>query len=241
MLNTNYCCRFRARDCTFLEWQNVEDPLRGYLMSNFGIATAHQYDSMYDNTSIVQGKLSFYPPSFHLSSMVVVFSIPTIEQDQFFFADENGNFGASDQLDGTNVPIYRRNQGLGLLLTSSTVLDYVRFFFHFVHATTGSFRIVEAPEDIPWKLGAGRAIKDDVNSLLLPLTFRGMSSKGLFHTAGTIIFRDALIKTDIFTASRALDNIAVNSEDWSSSFLLGQSAVEIDKILMEDLPIIVPR
>jgi AAA+ superfamily predicted ATPase len=51
-------------------------------------------------------------------------------------------------LDGTSAPIHETNESESLILTDETVEDYVRFFFFFVRSDSGTFVLIESPEDI---------------------------------------------------------------------------------------------
>ena len=166
-------------------------------------ATEGEFKSESTNVSIMTADLSFYT-----DMKLVSFSVPRVSQDQLFI-EYGRELLTNFQLNGTNDSIYRINDQFGLILTPKSQNDYIRFFFHFVRGLLGAFHIVETGDDVPWATDADEGIKQEVESLLLPLTHRGLGPSGLFSNTATVIFKDTLFKTDILVASRAIEGVAI--------------------------------
>ncbi len=141
------------------------------------------------------------------------------------------------QLDGTNEPIYAYNEANGATLAGAAAFDYLRFFFHFVRGRLGCFHIVENIGDSLWCPDTPDSIKTEVAAILMPLTARGAHRSGLLRYTATVVFKNALFKTDIYLAPRPVDNAILPGDDAQQHFSLGQAALHGEDLLMEDLPV----
>lgn len=138
-------------------------------------------------------------------------------------------------LDGTNEPIYRLSEGTPPLLTAETAPLYARFFFHFVRGQLGYFVIVETLDDIPWADTASPDDKADIAACLIPLTLLGKDAQACLCLTGTVLFRNALFRTNIAIATRAITRL-IDHEP--VELARAQIALENETLLREDLPIL---
>ncbi|BBB91662.1 MAG TPA: hypothetical protein PKA28_09155 [Methylomusa anaerophila] len=108
--------------------------------------------------------------------------------------------GDARLLNWTNAPIYLLNEDGAFKLTIETVIDYAKFFFYFVRGDLGMFIIVEKPQDLVWLPEAMEEEKAAVENLLMPVTYKGIDEKNRYVLSCTIIFKDALFRSDIIIA-----------------------------------------
>src|ERR1700722_16080081 len=97
----------------------------------------------------------------------------------------------------TNEPIYSVNERAPIKLDRKTVIPYAKFFFHYVRGQLGRFIIVEKPEEVVWLPNANEKEKADVASRLMPVTYKGIGRDNLYTLTATVVFKNALFKTDI--------------------------------------------
>ena len=139
------------------------------------------------------------------------------------------------EIDGTNEPIYSHNERQPPLLLAQTAALYARFFFHFVRAQGSYFKIVQNLQDIAWASGATETDLIETAAFLLPLTYLGEDTDGCMHLTTTVLFRNALFRTNIVIATRALTRKNGNEEIELGP---GEIALENEVLLIENLPII---
>jgi hypothetical protein len=134
----------------------------------------------------------------------------------------------------TNEPIYKVNELAPIILDRKTVIPYAKFFFHYVRGQLGRFIIVEKPEDVRWLPNANDKEKADVAAKLMPVTYKGIGRDNLFTLTATVIFKNALFKTDIKIAP---DQMEVFDADlgMNENFTLGQMKLTNEELLLEDL------
>ena len=134
----------------------------------------------------------------------------------------------------TNEPIYRVNDKAPIKLDRKTVVPYAKFFFHYVRGQLGRFIIVEKPEEVVWLPSATAEEKQKVNEKLLPLTYKGIGRDNLFTLTGTVVFKNALFRTDIKIAPMEMD--AFDAEmDENEHFTIGQMKLTNEELLLEEL------
>jgi hypothetical protein len=136
----------------------------------------------------------------------------------------------------TNEPIYRVNDKAPIKLDRKTVVPYAKFFFHYVRGQLGRFIIVEKPEEVVWMASASDEEKQKVNEKLLPLTYKGIGRDNLFTLTGTVVFKNALFRTDIKIAPLEMDahDPDVNENE---HFTIGQMKLTNEELLLEELSI----
>ncbi|TVM32142.1 hypothetical protein [Oceanidesulfovibrio marinus] len=139
-------------------------------------------------------------------------------------------------LDGTNEPIYRVNQCALIQIEDATVVAYAKFFFHFVRGKLGSFMIVEKPEDVVWQSDTPQKQKDEVNALLMPVANNGIGEDNFYSLTATIIFKNALFRTDIKIAPFSMEATGPRS-DIVTTFSTGDMILCNEKVLLEGLPV----
>jgi hypothetical protein len=137
-------------------------------------------------------------------------------------------------LDWTNEPIYSVNERAPIKVDRKTSLSYARFFFHFVRGQLGRFIIVEKPEEVTWLSNATDKEKADVASRLMPVTYKGIGRDNLITLTATVVFKNALFKTDIKVAPFEMDvfDPELNAPE---HFTIGQMKLTNEDLLLEDL------
>ena len=142
--------------------------------------------------------------------------------------------GTTSVLNWTNEPIYSVNEEAPIKLDRKTIVPYAKFFFHYVRGQLGRFIIVEKPEEITWLSNATDKEKADVNSRLMNVTYKGIGRDNLFTLTATVIFKNALFKTDIKVAPYEMD-VFDPETNAPEHFTLGQMKLTNEELLLEDL------
>jgi hypothetical protein len=144
--------------------------------------------------------------------------------------------GDVNLMNWTNEPIYRVNDKAPIKLDRKTVVPYAKFFFHYVRGQLGRFIIVEKPEEVSWMASATEEEKQKVNEKLLPLTYKGIGRDNLFTLTGTVVFKNALFRTDIKIAPMELDAHDADADE-NEHFTIGQMKLTNEELLLEELNI----
>jgi hypothetical protein len=141
----------------------------------------------------------------------------------------------------TNEPIYSVNERAPIKLDRKTVIPYAKFFFHYVRGQMGRFIIVERPEEVVWLPSAKNQEKADVAARLLPVTYKGIGRDNLFTLTATVVFKNALFKTDIKVAPYEMDVFDPESGA-PEHFSIGQMKLTNEDLLLEELnvPVLPP-
>ncbi len=142
--------------------------------------------------------------------------------------------GDAGLMNWTNEPIYAVNERAPIKIDRKTCLPYARFFFHFVRGQLGRFIIVEKPEEVVWLANANDEEKKEVNSRLMPLTYKGIGRDNLITLTATVVFKNALFQTDIKIAPFEMDvfDAELNAPE---HFSIGQMKLTNEDLLLEDL------
>lgn len=144
--------------------------------------------------------------------------------------------GDPNLMNWTNEPIYRVNDKAPIKLDRKTIIPYAKFFFHYVRGQLGRFIIVEKPEEVNWMAAATDEEKKKVNEKLLPVTYKGIGRDNLFTLTGTVVFKNALFRTDIKVAPMEMDAYDGELEE-NEHFTIGQMKLTNEELLLEDLNI----
>lgn len=134
----------------------------------------------------------------------------------------------------TNEPIYSVNERAPIKLDRKTCVPYSKFFFHYVRGQLGRFIIVEKPEEVVWLANASDKEKADVVSRLMPVTYKGIGRDNLYTLTATVIFKNALFKTDIKIAPYEMDVYDAERGE-PEHFSVGQMKLTNEDLLLEDL------
>ena len=134
----------------------------------------------------------------------------------------------------TNEPIYAVNERAPIKIDRKTCLPYARFFFHYVRGQLGRFIIVEKPEEVVWLANATDKEKAEVNERLMPVTYKGIGRDNLITLTASVVFKNALFKTDIKIAPFEMDvfDPELNAPE---HFTIGQMKLVNEDLLLEDL------
>jgi len=134
----------------------------------------------------------------------------------------------------TNEPIYAVNERAPIKLDRKTAVPYSKFFFHYVRGQLGRFIIVEKPEDVVWLSNATDKEKAAVAEKLMPVSYKGIGRDNLFTLTATVVFNNALFKTDIKIAPYEMD--VFDAELGAPEhFTIGQMKLTNEDLLLEDL------
>ncbi len=134
----------------------------------------------------------------------------------------------------TNEPIYEVNEKAPIKLDRKTLVAYARFFFHYVRGQLGRFIIVEKPEEVVWLDNATDKEKADMAAKLLPVTYKGIGRDNLFTLTATVVFKNALFKTDIKIAPYEMDVFDAEA-GVPEHFTIGQMKLTNEELLLEEL------
>jgi hypothetical protein len=134
----------------------------------------------------------------------------------------------------TNEPIYSVNERAPIKIDRKTCIPYARFFFHYVRGQLGRFIIVEKPEEVVWLGNANDKEKAEVAQRLIPITYKGIGRDNLITLTATVVFKNALFKTDIKVAPFEMDvfDPEINAPE---HFTIGQMKLTNEDLLLEDL------
>lgn len=111
-------------------------------------------------------------------------------------------------LNWTNEPIYALNEKAPIVLTETTVADYVRFFFTYVRGRHGRFIITESVEDVTWRDEPPPAARKAIGKMLEPLHIQERGSAGDFKLVARMMFKDSLFKTTVNVQANGLVNLS---------------------------------
>ena len=185
-----------------------------------------------------QARLPFYTSH----SLIAIADTRLPEPNEHYFLWRPGS--PAVRLDWTNEPIYRTNEVDGMRLVRSTIVDYVRFFYHFVRGQLGRFQIVEHVDQVPWlaeadarERGLEQIEKAGIN--IGPVRYFGLSDAHDLHILqAEMVFNSALFRTDILVApyrTRFRD-----PEDGEiETFTPGMQKLRNEVLLTEGMPVIV--
>jgi hypothetical protein len=137
-------------------------------------------------------------------------------------------------LNWTNEPIYSVNERAPIKLDRKTAVPYAKFFFHYVRGQLGRFIIVEKPEEVVWLANANAKEKAEVAQRLMPVTYKGIGRDNLFTLTASVVFKNALFKTDIKIAPYEMD--VFDAELGAPEhFTIGQMKLTNEDLLLENL------
>ena len=134
----------------------------------------------------------------------------------------------------TNEPIYSVNERAPIKVDRKTCVPYAKFFFHYVRGQLGRFIIVEKPDEVVWLSNASDKEKADVASRLMPVTYKGIGRDNLMTLTATVVFKNALFKTDIKLAPFEMD-VFDPELGAPEHFTIGQMKLTNEDLLLEDL------
>jgi len=142
--------------------------------------------------------------------------------------------GDASLMNWTNEPIYAVNERAPIKIDRKTCLTYARFFFHYVRGQLGRFIIVEKPEEVVWLANANAEEKAEVNKRIMPVTYKGIGRDNLITLTASVVFKNALFKTDIKIAPFEMDvfDPELNAPE---HFTIGQMKLTNEDLLLEDL------
>lgn len=136
----------------------------------------------------------------------------------------------------TNEPIYGVNEKAPIKLDRKTLVLYAKFFFHYVRGQLGRFIIVEKPEDVRWLDNATDKEKADVAERLMDVKYKGIGRDNLFTLTSTVVFKNALFRTDIKVAPYEMD-VFDPEIGAPEHFTIGQMKLTNEELLLEELNI----
>jgi hypothetical protein len=142
--------------------------------------------------------------------------------------------GDISMMNWTNEPIYAVNERAPIKLDRKTAIPYAKFFFHYVRGQLGRFIIVEKPEEVTWLANANDKEKADVAARLQPVTYKGIGRDNLFTLTASVVFKNALFKTDIKIAPYEMDVFDAELGQ-PEHFTIGQMKLTNEDLLLEEL------
>jgi hypothetical protein len=142
--------------------------------------------------------------------------------------------GSTTLLNWTNEPIYSVNESAPIKLDRKSLVPYSKFFFHYVRGQLGRFIIVEKPEEVTWLANATDKEKAEVAKHLMPVAYKGIGRDQLFTLTATVIFKNALFRTDIKVAPYEMDVFDAEAGQ-PEHFTIGQMKLTNEELLLEEL------
>ena len=142
--------------------------------------------------------------------------------------------GDASLMNWTNEPIYAVNERAPIKLSRKTMVPYAKFFFHYVRGQLGRFIIVEKPEEVVWLANANDKEKAEVAQRLMPVTYKGIGRDNLFTLTATVVFKNALFRTDIKIAPYEMD-VFDPELGAPEHFTIGQMKLTNEDLLLEEL------
>lgn len=136
-------------------------------------------------------------------------------------------------MDWSNTQIYQLNDEGALALTTENLIDYVKFFLYFSRTQADSFIIVEKPQDLVWRPDIEQNEKNDVERHLIPVTYLGIGADGLHLLRFTVIFKNALFRTDIHIALKAMTAMNPESQE-NEEFACGRFVMTNEELLFTE-------
>lgn len=134
----------------------------------------------------------------------------------------------------TNEPIYSVNERAPIKIDRKSCVPYAKFFFHYVRGQLGRFIIVEKPDEVVWLSSANDKEKSAVAERLMPVTYKGIGRDNLITLTATVVFKNALFKTDIKIAPFEMD-VFDPEAGAPEHFTIGQMKLTNEDLLLEDL------
>jgi len=180
-----------------------------------------------DKTIVQSAELAFYTED----KLYAVSDTRIPGPNTFFFLRKPSDVTL---MNWTNEPIYRVNERAPIKIDSKTCIQYARFFFHFIRGQLGHFIIVEKPNEVVWLDTASEKEKDNVNKLLVPITYEGIGSDNFINLKATIVFKNALFKTNIKIAQMDMD-VSDPETNIKEHFTNGMIRLTNEDLLLENL------
>ncbi len=143
-----------------------------------------------DTTSVKYTDLSFYD-EYDLYQLKDYDAVPTVEKFLLY------KKGSAIPITWTNEGIYNLNKSAPVILTDETIIDYVKFFFHYVRGRHGRFTIVEHVDDINWKEAPISNTRKALNEMIKTVEIIGKSMDGNYKLSANMVFKDSLFKSTI--------------------------------------------
>lgn len=98
------------------------------------------------------------------------------------------------RLNGMSTPIHDTNFKLGINLNEGNVLDYLRFFCHFVHGDKGPFMLAETLNQAYLPTNCDAELQALVADSVHPACFNGMTDDGKYDCTGIIYYGASLFQ-----------------------------------------------
>jgi hypothetical protein len=219
-------------------WMETTKAEKKQLLHDLRLAYPHFNDIKMDSMRLRVAGLPFYASSGFRCYRLT--DLNKAAPNQYLFLARPGQVFWHDM---TNTAIYSINEMTPTIELDSpaNLMAYARIFFHYVRGYLGCFIMAAQLEDIPWRQDTDEKTKNDVYKLLQPMRYQGLRADGREYLTATVIFKNALFKTDIAIAPRAMS--LRYCEDDSDTFFeeelcVGQMQLLNEDLLAEDLPII---
>jgi len=161
-------------------------------------------------TKITSRDLPFYPK--HMA-------VEIDDGDKTRHAIYNERHGEVFPITWRNDVIYHLNDIIPVEVDRDTVVEYVKFFFHFVKGRHGRFMLIDNASEIDWTQAPDKKGVQALDRMIQPLHVEEISSDATYTLPSYMIFKDSLFKAD----AKVEENGLVNLVD--------------EELLVEDLPV----
>ncbi len=211
----------------YLDWQELDNDAAAQIVAEVNAEAPYQLPV--GKTKVKMAALPFYD-EYKVYCMADT-TLPLPNERYMLYKPGDINL-----MNWTNEPLYRVNDKAPIKLDRKTIIAYAKFFFHFVRGQLGRFIIVEKPEEVSWINKATPEEKQKVNEKLLNVAYKGIGRDNLFTLTGTVVFKNALFRTDIKVAPMEMDAYDTELEE-NEHFTIGQMKLTNEELLLEDLNI----
>lgn len=168
------------------------------------------------NVSVKSTDLDFYD-DYALYQISDYEAIPNVKKYILYRADNKDIVPVT----WTNQPIYELNKKAPIVITDETVIDYIKFFFHYVRGRHGRFLIVEHVDDIQWKETPPPNARKALIDLIEPVRIVSKGKDGSITLSCNMVFKDSLFKS----------NVLIDGQ--------GKVSLHDEEILVEGMPVLI--
>jgi len=223
----------------FLTWEEIPSvSLRRIQRLLYRELKSEQINKALEATSATNIRWARLP--FYESAMILAVPMGNRRPPNELFVVVSEKDGFAVTLDWTNEPIFRCNEALKWGVSDETAIQYLKFFLFFVRGRLGRFQIVERASELNWLGAANEDVVLSVANYVHPVSMKKSAPTGMVCFSFACAFKNALFETDAYLVLSELFYKWPDEKE-PREFSAGQFELRNSRLLLEDLPIIVPR
>ncbi len=154
-----------------------------------------------ETTTIRKRALPFYP-DYTFFEMTDLSAVPSVRKYAIYKP------GDVNVVNWTNQTIYDVNEKSPIQLNDNNVAEYVRFFFNYVRGRHGRFIVLEAVDEIHWKVEPPAQGRKVIQEMLEPVQITSKEDDGTFNLDAYMLFKDSLFKTAVHVDKDGMVNLS---------------------------------